>query len=286
MTINSSLTPSRTSSVRVAGDDIVFDVRGVGSPVVLLPGTPGDASAFAFVADALAADHTVVTYDPRGFGRSTGHLPRRYEIGQQALDVLAVLAGAGIDRAVFVGNSAGALVGLDIAANHPAVTEALIAHEPPAIRVLPDATEYEARIAQIYHAAWTDGAPAAFLDFLLLSQLPFNAGKPFTRDEVDAIRPNAASLPGLEFSEFYMKYQLLPLTSFAPDLARISQNGVRVFAGAGELSLELPFGRASREISTQLGTQFLIFPGHHGSLSDPATSEAWTTVVRRTLAAL
>ncbi|MWB97410.1 alpha/beta fold hydrolase [Agromyces seonyuensis] len=276
----------RTGRVAVEGDAIVYDVRGTGEPIILLPGTPGDASAYALIADPLAADRTVITYDPRGFGRSTGREPRRYEIGQQARDVVAVLQDAGIDRALVFGNSAGAEVGLELAKNHPEVVAGLVAHEPPVIRVLGDAHDFEARIAEIYRTAWVEGPKPAMLDFLLLTQLPFNAGKPFTQAEVDAIRPNAAGLPGFDFADFYVKYQMLPLTSYAPDLAAIGDQGVPVVLGAGEQSLDLPFGRTSLRIAEILGRPFVTFPGHHGSHTDPATADAWLATLRRALAAL
>lgn len=276
----------RTDRVAVQGDDLVFDVRGRGAPIMLLPGTPGDATAYALIADPLSIDRTVITYDPRGFGRSTGREPRRYEIGQQAGDVVEVLHAAGFERAVVFGNSAGAEVGLELANNHPDIVEGLVLHEPPVIRVLPDADAFQRRIAEIYRTAWTEGSTQAFLDFLLLTQLPFNAGKPFTQAEIDAIRPNADALPGFDFADFYVKYQMLPLTNYAPDLAAIAENGVKVALGAGELSLDLPFGRTSRRIADELRVPFTTFPGHHGSHTDPTTANAWLVALREALASL
>lgn len=287
MTIQDTATSGiRTDKVAVQGDDLVFDVRGHGAPLVLLPGTPGDASNYGLVAGPLASDHTVITYDPRGFGRSTGREPRRYEIGQQASDVVEVVHAAGFDRALVFGNSAGAEVGLELAKNYADIVEGLVVHEPPVIRVLPDADTFQRKIAEIYRTAWTEGPKKAFLDFLLLTQLPFNAGKPFTQAEVDAIRPNADALPGFDFADFYVKYQMLPLTNYAPDLAAITENGVSVVVGAGALSLDLPFGRTSRRIADQLRVPFITFPGHHGSYTDPATADAWLKVLREALAAL
>ena len=279
-------TQVRTETVAVEGDDLVFDVRGTGAPIILLPGTPGDASAYRLIADDLAADRTVITYDPRGFGRSTGNEPRRYEIGQQARDVVAVLRAAGVEAAIVFGNSAGAEVGLELATNHPETVAGLVVHEPPVIRVLPDADAIQTAIAEAYRTSWTRGPKEAFFDFLLLTQLPFNAGKPFTQAEVDAIRPNAEAVPGLDFAEFYVKHQMLPLTDYKPNFAAIAAGGVRVVAGAGELSLELPLGRTSRRIADELGVPFVTFPGHHGSHTDPATADAWFAVLRDALAAL
>ncbi|GAA1968438.1 alpha/beta hydrolase [Microbacterium deminutum] len=287
MSIQNTLTTDiRTDRVTAEGDEIVFDVRGDGAPIVLLPGTPGDASVYSLVAGPLATDHTVITYDPRGFGRSTGREPRRYEIGQQARDVAAVLQAAGVERATVFGNSAGAEVALELGKNIPDVVAGLVVHEPPVIRVLPDAGELQTKIAEIYRTAWTEGPKQGFLDFLLLSQLPFNAGKPFTQAEVEALRPNADAMPGLEFADFYVKYQMLPLTNYKPDLAAIAGNGVNVVVGAGALSLGLPFGRTSRRIADELGVPFVTFPGHHGSHTDPATAGAWTETLRKALAAL
>ena len=283
---NTIASTTRTDRVAVQGDDLVFDVRGHGAPIVLLPGTPGDASVYALIADPLAGDRTVITYDPRGFGRSTGHEPRRYEIGQQAGDVVEILHAAGFDRALVFGNSAGAEVGLELAKNHPDIVEGLVVHEPPVIRVLPDADAFQRTIAETYRTAWTEGPKQAFLDFLLLTQLPFNAGKPFTQAEIDAIRPDADALPGFDFADFYVKYQMLPLTNYAPDLAAIAGNGVKVVAGAGEMSLDLPFGRTSRRIADELRVPFMTFPGHHGSHTDPTTAAAWLTALREALASL
>src|SRR5258708_6193230 len=63
--------PSPTShSLVVPGARLYYEVQGSG-PVLMLIGHPMDSSGFAAMAPLLAGDHTVVTYDPRGFGRST-----------------------------------------------------------------------------------------------------------------------------------------------------------------------------------------------------------------------
>src|SRR3954451_15553656 len=76
--------------------DIAYDVRGSlptadGRPPLLLIGQPMDASCFAALASYFP-DRTVVTYDPRGLGRSVrkdgrvDHAP-----AVQAADVHAVI---------------------------------------------------------------------------------------------------------------------------------------------------------------------------------------------------
>ena len=57
-------------SLEVPGARLYFEVQGSG-PVLMLVGHPMDTSGFAGIAQLLAEDYTVVTYDPRGFARST-----------------------------------------------------------------------------------------------------------------------------------------------------------------------------------------------------------------------
>jgi pimeloyl-ACP methyl ester carboxylesterase len=64
-----------TRTLDVPGAHITYDVRGPlpatdGRPILLMIGQPMDAGGFATLA-GLFPERTVVTYDPRGLGRST-----------------------------------------------------------------------------------------------------------------------------------------------------------------------------------------------------------------------
>ena len=54
----------------VPGARIYYEVRGSG-PLLLVIGQPMTSAYFAPLAELLAEDHTLVTYDPRGVGQST-----------------------------------------------------------------------------------------------------------------------------------------------------------------------------------------------------------------------
>src|SRR5499427_10985032 len=63
-----------THKLETAGADVVYDVRGPlptagGRPPLFMIGQPMDASGFATLASHFP-DRTVITYDPRGLGRS------------------------------------------------------------------------------------------------------------------------------------------------------------------------------------------------------------------------
>ena len=81
-----------------------------GAPVVLLiHGLLDSGASFDGVVRELVPEHTVVTYDRRGWGRSRGDAPPR-SLAEQADDAVAALDGR---RATVVGHSYGGVVGLD-----------------------------------------------------------------------------------------------------------------------------------------------------------------------------
>jgi haloacetate dehalogenase len=112
--------------------EVVVRVRhgGQGSPVVLLHGHPRTHATWHRVAPLLAARHTVVCPDLRGYGRSTLP-PDRPDHGQSskramAADVMALMRMLGHQRFGVVGHDRGALVALRAALDHPDVVTRLV----------------------------------------------------------------------------------------------------------------------------------------------------------------
>src|SRR3954465_15415141 len=124
--------------------DLVYDVAGPlppadGRPPLLMIGQPMDASGFRALA-ARFPDRTVVTYDPRGLGRSTRSDDRvDNEPVTQAEDLHALVTELGAGPVEVFGSSGGAVTGLQLVSAHPADVVTLVAHEPPITGVLPDA---------------------------------------------------------------------------------------------------------------------------------------------------
>ncbi|GGQ70517.1 alpha/beta hydrolase [Streptomyces pilosus] len=117
---------------RVTVDDGVAlnaAVGGAGTPVVLLHGFPQTHLMWRHVAADLAADHTVICPDLRGYGASdkpaeTG--PDVYSKRTMAQDVVRLAAELGHDRFTLAGHDRGALVAFRAAMDHPGtVTRAL-----------------------------------------------------------------------------------------------------------------------------------------------------------------
>ncbi|WIM94020.1 alpha/beta hydrolase [Actinoplanes oblitus] len=98
-------------------------VAGSGSPVVLLHGFPQTHLMWRHVAAELAAGHTVICPDLRGYGASdkpaeTG--PDVYSKRTMAADVVALARQLGHERFALVGHDRGALVAFRAALDHPA----------------------------------------------------------------------------------------------------------------------------------------------------------------------
>jgi haloacetate dehalogenase len=110
------------------GDGVVLRVRsgGDGPPVVLLHGHPRTHTTWHRVAPQLvAAGHTVVCPDLRGYGQSTkpptaaDHAP--YSKRAMAQDVADLMRGLGHASFAVVGHDRGSYVAMRTALDHPAV---------------------------------------------------------------------------------------------------------------------------------------------------------------------
>jgi pimeloyl-ACP methyl ester carboxylesterase len=160
-----------THTLETAEADIVYDVRGPlptadGRPPLFMIAQPMDASGFATLASYFP-DRTVVTYDPRGLGRSVrkdGRVENTPTL--QAADVHAVIEALGVGPVEMFASSGGAVTALALVTAHPDDLTTLVAHEPPIIPVLPDAEAAErarAGFRDIYEAKGTGAGMAAFI---------------------------------------------------------------------------------------------------------------------------
>src|SRR4051812_26439394 len=109
---------------RVDGADGValhVAVGGSGSPVVLLHGFPQTHLMWRHVAADLAADHTVICPDLRGYGASDKPADDgpAYAKRTMAADVVAVARALGHDRFALAGHDRGALVAIRAGLDHP-----------------------------------------------------------------------------------------------------------------------------------------------------------------------
>ena len=109
-----------------AADPIAFETQGDGAPpIVLIHTIGGDRSDWNLVAPALAKRHRLLIVDLPGHGRSAP--PEKSTVEEAAKRVDQVLSRNKVNGALLVGHSYGALVALEVAAEHPKRAAAVVA---------------------------------------------------------------------------------------------------------------------------------------------------------------
>jgi pimeloyl-ACP methyl ester carboxylesterase len=98
-----------------------------GAPVVVLSAGLGGAGGYWLPQRAALEPHyQLVSYDHNGTGENGGPLPVGYSMAAMAQELNAALQAAGIERFALVGHALGALIGLQLALDHPAAISALV----------------------------------------------------------------------------------------------------------------------------------------------------------------
>jgi pimeloyl-ACP methyl ester carboxylesterase len=259
-----------THTLETAEADIVYDVRGPlptvdGRPPLFMIAQPMDASGFATLA-SLFPDRTVITYDPRGLGRSTrkdgrtDHAPT-----VQAGDVHAVIEALGGGPVEMFASSGGAVTALALVAAYPNDVTTLVAHEPPLIPVLPDAAAAEQARAGFRDVYQAKGPGAGMAAFIAMTSW---RGE-FTDDYFAQPAPDPAQFGMSAEDDGSRDDPLLSdrswaISSYRPDVAALAAAPTRIVIAVGEESLGIFTGRAAVATAELLGQQATVFPSHHG----------------------
>jgi len=130
-----------TDFVVTNGAKLYYERQGVGQALIFIAGSTGDAGNFTRVADLLADEFTVVTYDRRGNSRSERPAGwTKTSVSEQADDAAGIIRALGLEPAVVFGASAGGPIALDLMIRHRLLLRAGILQEPSIFSVLPDPT--------------------------------------------------------------------------------------------------------------------------------------------------
>ncbi|WP_315093586.1 alpha/beta hydrolase [uncultured Cellulomonas sp.] len=281
-----------TETLDVPGATLVYDVRGPlptadGTPPLLLIGQPMDASGFGTLA-SFFPDRTVVTYDPRGLGRSTRTDGETTNTPQQQAEDLHRLIGELGGTVDLLGSSGGAVTGLHLVTTHPDDVRTFVAHEPPLLGVLPDAQQAfaaEKRVQDAYHrSGWGAGMAA----FIALTSWQGELTDDFGSELPD---PSAFGLPSTDDggrADPLLSGVSNAVTSYQPDVPALTAAPTRVVVAAGIESTGTLTWRSSAALADELGLELAVFPSNHGGfLGDefgmPGQPEAFATRLREVL---
>jgi pimeloyl-ACP methyl ester carboxylesterase len=145
-TVNSHNGETKTVSryAPVNGLKMYYEIEGTGGPLVFVPPAFGAAGLQSF--SALVQNHSVITVDLQGNGRTPDIPERPLSIEQYAKDVVGLLKYLGISKADFFGESYGGNAVFLIAIRYPEVVRRVAAYgatfSPPQIALNPETTRY------------------------------------------------------------------------------------------------------------------------------------------------
>jgi pimeloyl-ACP methyl ester carboxylesterase len=262
-------------SVEANGTDLYFEVRGAGSPVLFIPGATGDAGHFAHVADVLADDFTVITYDRRGNSRS----PRpkgwtRTTIAEQADDAAALLSALRLDSTVVFGTSGGGTILVELIRRHPGILKGALAHEPVLMPGSPGGAEVAPAIQRMYEEGLAAGGPQVAQERFLRWAGTDEVYEAMDREMQERLLGNAEVFFELEVPQFM---------SYAPDLEVIRRSGVPIVVAGGIENRGTFMVEGAAWLADALGTEIVWVPGHHAPYWHPGQSKAFADGLRPSL---
>ncbi|MGX6600571.1 alpha/beta fold hydrolase [Micromonosporaceae bacterium Da 78-11] len=264
------MTKTETHTLAVPGVDLVYDVLGPlppagGRPALLMIGQPMTAEGFGSLA-AHFPDRTVLTYDPRGLGRSVRTDGRTDQTPQQqAADLHFLLEHLGVGPVDVFASSGGAVTALELVATHPGDVGTLVAHEPPINAVLPDAAAAERARAGFHEAYQAKGRGAGMAAFITMTAWPGE----FTEAYFAQPTPDPAMFGMPADDDGTRDDPLLSksswaITDYRPDAGRLAAAPTRIVVAVGEESAGTYTARTALGLAALLGQEAVVFPSHHG----------------------
>ena len=260
----------KTHTLETAEAAIVYDVEGPlptadGRPPLFMIGQPMDASGFRTLASYFP-DRTVITYDPRGLGRSIRKDGRVDNVPTvQADDVHAIIGALDVGAVEMFASSGGAVTALALVAAYPNDVTVLVAHEPPLVPVLPDAEAAGRAMAQFRDAYAAGGWGAGMAAFIAVTSW---RGE-FTDDYFARSTPDPAQFGMPTGDDGSRDDPLLSdrssaVSIYRPDFDALAAVPTRIVIAVGEESAGTFTGRTSVATAELLGQRATVFPSHHG----------------------
>jgi pimeloyl-ACP methyl ester carboxylesterase len=253
--IRTRVSEAKAATVSVNGAELYHEVRGSGPAILFISGATGDAGHFGRVAELLADEFTVVTYDRRGNSRS----PRpagwdKTSMDEQADGVAGLIQALGLGPAVTFGTSGGAVILLNLLLRHPEVLRGAIVHEPPLVSVLSNAEEVGATLQSITKEGLANAGPRETMEMFIRQ----NAGD----ENFENLEPELRERM-LGNAETFLLVELEGFVSYVPYAGALAEVKVPVQVMAGIDNRGVYYHEAAEWVAEHLGTDLQEIPGGH-----------------------
>lgn len=255
-----------THTLAAPGATITYDVHGtLGSGVpLLLIGSPMGAEGFATLAGHFT-DRPVVTYDPRGAGRSTrsdgsGEITPAHH----AADLQRVVEAVGGGPVDVFATSGGAVNALAWVSDDGEQVRTLVAHEPPLTAVLPDRDAFTAAIEDMARTYQREGRGPAMAKFILLVTHDGELPDGYRYPPVDPAQFGLPTEDDGSRDDALLGQNLRSSTGYQPDVAALRATSTRVVLARGVGSGRTMAARGADGVAAEIGAELVPFPGDHG----------------------
>jgi pimeloyl-ACP methyl ester carboxylesterase len=180
----------------VNGLKMYYEIEGAGDPLVFIPPAFQFAGLKSF--PALLQNHSVITVDLQGHGRTADIPERPLSIEQYAKDVMALLEHLGIAQADFFGESYGGNTAAMIAVRQPELVRRVVTYSatfgPPQVALNPKTTRFErpldagSRGIQFQRESYRQAAPDPTYWPKVFQKLVSLHWEGFTKEELASIK--------------------------------------------------------------------------------------------------
>ena len=171
------------------GGDIHYTLQGEGDPIVLIHGFGLNSRVWEKHVDELSKTNRVITYDMRGFGKSS--LPTcRYSHSEDLHELLKVL---NVGDVKIVGHSFGGQVAVEYALKYPTEVGSLVLISPALSGVKGDTAEWEA-LAESGRQGDIEGLRKRMLDNPIFKNIPEGS------EDMELVQNMIADYSGFHFT--------------------------------------------------------------------------------------
>ena len=277
------------STLQVPGATLFYSTAGSGPLLLFIPGGAGSGQSYARVVAPLSASYTVVTYDRRGFSKSSlqGAQDYAHRLERDADDAAALIEHClseqqqeGKQQLAYVfGSSSGAIIAQTLLTRHPHLIRTLVAHEPPLLRVLDDAEDRMAETRRYYDIYRVSGPEPAMEQFM---EAYLGAEEAALMKRLRGSALGAPQDPYAVGNQLYWFERELPNYPFVdPNWERLERQREKLLMATSVLAKQTPEGRAAIVIAQRIGKKEVVLPGGHvGYLTH---DEEWAKVFAEAL---
>ena len=247
------------ATLELPGAKLRYSVAGDGQLVILIPGARGDGTIYTALAQHLGPKFRVLIYDRRGYAGSSldGEQDYAHRLERDADDVAGLINHEGGGKAVVFGSSSGAIVALEVLVRHPDLVSTLIAHEPPAMALLPDATEQLAFVQDIYDTYKSAGMQPAMGKFLMSMM---SAGD---REMLRNAAGHGDMVQMTRDFDYWFEHELRQYPAKQFDMAALRTGAGRIVFIAGADTTGLVPHKTAELFAEKLTATLKVFPGGH-----------------------